>query len=102
MDLGATARSLRDSFGLTQRAAADRLGVSCVHLCNVERGNARPSPDLIDRYRDVFGVDLYVYAWCTTGDPKKLSPAMRKATERLSEQWRKLIERRRKTFATKV
>lgn len=98
MQLGETARSLRESFGLTQRAAADRLGVSYVHLCNVEKGHSRPSPDLIGRYREVFGVDLYVYSWCTAGDVSKLPTGMREVTQRLAEQWRKVIEERRKRF----
>ena len=98
MELGAAARNLRESFGITQRAAADRLGVSYVHLCNVEKGNSRPSPELVERYREVFGVDLYVYSWCTTGDAKKLPAGMRELTERMAEQWRKLIAERRKAF----
>lgn len=99
MNLGDTARSLRESFGLTQRAAADRLGVSYVHLCNIEKDKSRPSPDLLEKYRQVFGVDLYVYSWCVSGDAGKLPPAMRAATERLAGQWRKLIEERRRVFS---
>lgn len=98
MNLGETAKALRDDFGLTQRAAADLLGISCVHLCNIEKDKSRPSPELIVKYREVFGVDLYVYSWCTTGEISKLPPSMRQATHRLAEQWKKVIEERRRQF----
>ncbi len=98
MNLGPTARALREEFGITQRAAADRLGVTYAHLCNVEGGKARPSPELQARYGEVFGVDLYVYAWCTSGELDRMPPAMRGPTERLADAWRKLIEQRRRQF----
>jgi transcriptional regulator with XRE-family HTH domain len=98
MNLGETARSLRESFGLTQRATADRLDISCVHLCNIERDKSRPSPELLAKYRDVFGVDLYVYSWCSEPNMSRLPLAMRDATKRMADQWQKMIESRRKTF----
>jgi transcriptional regulator with XRE-family HTH domain len=96
MHLGDTARDLRETFGLTQRAAADRLGISYVHLCNIEHNKSRPSPELMQKYRDLFGVDLYVYWWCTAGDAAKLPPSMREVTQRLAGQWRKVIDDRRR------
>lgn len=100
MKLGDTARDLRESFGLTQRAAADRLGVSFVHLCNIENDKSRPSPELLGKFRDVFGVDLYIYAWCQRGDLSKLPPGMRDVTKRLTDEWAKIIEKRKREFAT--
>ena len=96
MNLGETARALRESFGLTQRAAADRLGVSWVHLCNIEKDKSRPSSELLEKYREVFGVDLYVYSWCTQPNMDKLPLAMRDITRRMAGQWQKLIDSRRK------
>ena len=64
MHLGETARQVRKTLGLTQREAAEMLGISDVHLCHVEKGRATPSLALIQRYQQVFGVDLYVYDWC--------------------------------------
>src|SRR5690348_15519996 len=98
MNLGDTARSLREEFGLTQRAAADRLGVSFVHLCNIENDKSRPSPELMAKFRDVFGVDLYVYAWCKEGDVAKVPVGMRDITRRMTAEWAKLIDARRKKF----
>lgn len=63
--LGRTARSVRECLGLTQKAAAEALGVSSVHLSNVERGVTPPSASLISRFTEVYGVDVYVLDYCT-------------------------------------
>ena len=87
--LGNTARHLRESLGLTQRAAAEQLEISFVHLCNIEKNRAVPSPSLIDRFRTVFGIDLYVLAWCLHGDNEKLPKSMQKAAAELARGWQK-------------
>ena len=63
-DFGQTARYVRERRGMTQRAAAYALGVSAVHLSNVERGRAVPSSSLITRFNEVYGIDVYVLAYC--------------------------------------
>ncbi len=98
MKLGDTARDLRESFGLTQRAAAGLLGVSFVHLCNIENDKSRPSPELLAKFKDVFGVDLYIYAWCQRGDLAKLPAGMRDVTRRLTDEWTKIIEKKKREF----
>lgn len=60
--LGLIARRLRDAAGLTQKDAARRLGITNVHLCNIERGVSLPSFSLLDRYGRVFGGNPYVIA----------------------------------------
>ena len=47
IELGATIKHLREAKGLTQRAAAEVLGISDVHMCNLEHNKARPSADLL-------------------------------------------------------
>jgi transcriptional regulator with XRE-family HTH domain len=98
MKLGETARELRESFGLTQRAAAVRLDISHVHLCNIENSKSRPSPELLERYRTVFGVDLYVYSWCLNPNDEKLPSSLREVTRRMAGQWQKVIDTRRREF----
>jgi transcriptional regulator with XRE-family HTH domain len=85
--LGKTARSLRESLGLTQQQMAERLGITNVHLSNVENNKAFPSQGLIDRYRDLFDIDLYVLAWCRHGDVDKLPQAVREPATRLAQAW---------------
>lgn len=86
--LGNTARHLRESRGLTQRETAELLDVSVVHLCNIENNKSIPSRALIERYRDLWGVDLYVLAWCLHGDVRNLPPAVRKPAAALTKAWR--------------
>ncbi len=62
---------------MTQRAAAAALGVSFVHVSNVERGRAVPSAALVDRYREVFSVDLHVVGWCLFEDDDQIPEAIR-------------------------
>jgi transcriptional regulator with XRE-family HTH domain len=89
--LGNTARHLRDVLGLKQREVAEALGISIVHLCNVENNKSSPSPALLARYKKLWGVDLYMLAWCLSGDLKKLPPAIRAPAEKLAEAWREQI-----------
>jgi transcriptional regulator with XRE-family HTH domain len=86
--LGKTARHLRESLGLTQRATAKALGISFVHLCNIENNKSTPSPRLLERYQTNWGVDLYVMAWCMDGDLKRLPNGLRRATSELADAWR--------------
>jgi transcriptional regulator with XRE-family HTH domain len=89
--LGNTARELRESLGLSQRQAAEALGITPVHLCNVEKNRAAPSHALIDKYRELWGVDLYVLAWCRHGDVHDLPHGVRNAATALADEWREQL-----------
>jgi transcriptional regulator with XRE-family HTH domain len=91
--LGKTARYVRDSHGLTQRAAAELLGISVVHLCNIENNKATPSQDLLDKFQRLWGVDLYVLAWCLFGDVNALPSEVREASKMLGDAWTRRLER---------
>jgi transcriptional regulator with XRE-family HTH domain len=90
--LGKTAKYIRETLGISQRAAAEALDISYVHLSNIENNKAFPSPSLLDRYRQLWGVDLYVVAWCLHGDLSRLPASLRKPTEKLAAAWRRQIE----------
>ncbi|QDV49599.1 helix-turn-helix protein [Gimesia fumaroli] len=86
-------RDLRKRFGFKQYEFAAALGVSNVHLCNVERGYTKPSLDLLAKMREEFnGIDVYVYAWCQSGDVAKLPSGVQKAAKLLTEGWQKRID----------
>ena len=89
--LGKTARYLRERKGLSQTAAADALGISQVHLSNIENNKSLPSPNLLERYRQLWGVDLYVLAWCLYGDPEQLPEAVRRPMRELAAAWRRQL-----------
>ena len=101
--IGRTARSLRDTLGLTQREMAEALGITTVHLSNIENGKAIPSPALLDKFREVWDIDLYVLAWCQLGDSGKLPERLRNAASDIETTWKRQIEdfisRRRGTEA---
>lgn len=89
--LGKTAKYLRESRGVNQREAAKLLGVSVVHLCNIENNKSAPSSALLDRYSELWGVDLYVLAWCLNGDVEKLPTSLRKPANELAKAWKKQL-----------
>ncbi len=91
IDIGSTAKSLRESVGWTQRRTADALGVSPVHLCNFEKGKVPLTPSMLEKYRELWGIDLYVLAWCEHGDPSELPAAVRTAAEKLAEVWKRRV-----------
>ena len=87
--LGKTARFVREKKGLTTRAAAELLDISHAHLINIENNKAAPSIALLDKFRNVFGIDLPVLAWCLYGDPEKLPATLRAPMKALAKAWRK-------------
>lgn len=92
LNIGQTAKSLRESLRWTQRETATALGVSYVHLCRVENGKAHPSFYLIDRYRELWGIDIYVLTWCEQGNGDELPPAVRYAASKLARAWKQRID----------
>ncbi len=89
--LGETARRVREGKGLSQKAAAARLEISAVHLSNVENNKAAPSRELLERYRALWGVDLYMLAWCLYCDPNDLPESVREPARLLGEAWAKQL-----------
>ena len=87
--LGQTARHIRERKGLTQRAAAIALDISYVHLSNIENNKSIPSAALLTRYKELWGIDVYVLAWCLFGDPDVLPEPVRKPMRELGEAWMK-------------
>ena len=57
-EFGDYLRSLRTGTGLTQRAAADRAGVSGPYLAQIERGQRNPpSREILSRLAETYGVE---------------------------------------------
>jgi transcriptional regulator with XRE-family HTH domain len=92
--LGQAARYLRQAHQLTQKQAAELLGISEVYISNIENDRGNPSPELLARYRQLWDVDLYVLAWCLFGDVNKLPKPIREATQKLGEAWRRELEKK--------
>ena len=86
--VGRTVKEFRETLRLTQHEMAAVLGVTNVHLSNIENNKSFPSQDLIDRFRDRYEVDLYILAWCRDAESgKNVHPAMRKPALLLAKAW---------------
>ncbi|KLU01455.1 MULTISPECIES: helix-turn-helix domain-containing protein [Rhodopirellula] len=85
--LGKTARKVRSKLGLSQAKMAKELGISIVQLSKIENDHAMPSPNLIEKYREVANVDLYVMDWCEDPDMTTLPIAVREAAAELRNAW---------------
>jgi transcriptional regulator with XRE-family HTH domain len=60
MPLGQKIKQLRESKGLSVRAAAERLGYSFGMVASVESGKAFPGQELLAKMASLFDVDLVV------------------------------------------
>jgi transcriptional regulator with XRE-family HTH domain len=87
--VGKTARQLRESLGLTQVEMANKLGITSIYISKIENEHSFPTRQMIERYREAFGVDLYVLAWCQHGDIEKLPAAIREPAAALAKAWEK-------------
>jgi transcriptional regulator with XRE-family HTH domain len=85
--LGTTARLVREKKGLTQKSAAEALGITQVHLSNIENNKGTPSSSLLSRFRELWGIDLYILAWCLHGNPDDLPEPVRKPMRELAKLW---------------
>jgi transcriptional regulator with XRE-family HTH domain len=55
-DIGKRILDLRKRKKLTQQQLAEIIGVTSVHLSNIETGNALPGVEIVIRMADYFGV----------------------------------------------
>jgi transcriptional regulator with XRE-family HTH domain len=90
--VGKAARFLREKLGLSQREAAAKLQISYVHLSNLENDKAPPTRNVLERFRELWGIDLYVLSWCMGGDLKKLPLPFREPARKLTEAWERQID----------
>lgn len=91
MDLGKALRAVRLELGQSQRAAAVMVGVSHVHLNNIENGRASPTLTMLEKFRAAWGVDLYLYAAAMRADlPEYLAARlMRHVSQTVADAKRK-------------
>lgn len=92
--LGKTFRYVRHRKGLSQRKAAEQLGISNVYLCNLESDTRSPSGKLLATIRKTWNVDLYILAWCLHGDLASLPSGVRSTMKELGRQWKQDLEKK--------
>jgi transcriptional regulator with XRE-family HTH domain len=92
ISLGKAALDLRTRLNLSLRQAASELGISYVHLCNIENGKASPSPETIERFHEAWGIDLYMFAIAFHSDDRATPKALQAPVKSLAEGWKKHID----------
>lgn len=92
VSLGNAAQDLRKRLKLSLRGAAKELGISYVHLCNVENSKASLSPQTIERFHDAWGIDLYMYALAFHGEDRSTPKVLRSQVKALTKGWKQHIE----------
>lgn len=90
--IGETVQRARKAVKYTQKELADHLGITTVHLSNIENGKAFPSPSLLVGLREFFGVDIYILAWCRYGNHEQLPESSRTVLGKLERVWMKRIK----------
>src|SRR5688572_16389507 len=91
--LGEAARYLRTQFGLSLRQAAEELQISFVHLSNIENGKASPSPEMLEKFRQAWGIDLYMLAAGMFSDRTRVPKPLREPLDALTKAWKQEVER---------
>lgn len=94
VSLGKTSLYLRNCLELKQKEMAEALGVSVVHYCNIENGKSLPSAELVERYRELWNVDLHVLAWSMFGDVSKLPRPLQESAARLADLWKRELAKK--------
>jgi transcriptional regulator with XRE-family HTH domain len=90
--LGRAAQDLRSQLGLSLRQAAVELGISYAYLCNVENGKSSPSPEVIEKFHDAWGVDLYMYAVAFHSEERKVPHGLQGPLRVLAKGWKRHIK----------
>src|ERR1700677_489429 len=93
ISLGKAAKSLRGELNLSMRQAALELGISHVHLCNIENEKASPSPEMLEKFHDAWGIDLYMYALAFFPDDRKRPKGVESPMNALKAVWKRHIEK---------
>lgn len=62
MTLGQAIRRIRENSNQTLREMGAALGVSHVHVCNLESGKVEPSLKLLMQFRTYYNQDPYIMA----------------------------------------
>lgn len=90
--LGKAAKWIRTEFGLSQRAAARELGITAVYLCLIEHGHRQPSLSMMEKFREAWGIDLYMVAATRFVDRKEYPPLIHAAMDRLEYMWNHVVQ----------
>ena len=69
------------------------MGITYAYLCNVENEKSSPSPEIIEKFHEAWGIDLYMYAVAFQSDDRKTPHSLREPVKALAEGWREHVDR---------
>ncbi len=92
INIGLAVAFLRNKLELSQRAAADELGISYVYLNRLENGKVSPTSAMLEKFFEVWGIDIYMLAVCRFADVNRLPLGMRSTSKSLKDAWEKQID----------
>lgn len=90
--IGDAIRDLRGKLGLSQRKAAEAVGISHVHLNNLENGKTAPTTSILDKFFEAWGIDLYMYAVVLDKERERIPESLRGVVGRLETAWKREID----------
>jgi transcriptional regulator with XRE-family HTH domain len=61
----------RRAVGLDQQSAAKKLGISATWLCQIEKGNRKPSEEMTPKFARVYATDPEQIAWFIELGPER-------------------------------
>jgi transcriptional regulator with XRE-family HTH domain len=94
-ELGALIKRQRDSFRLTQRELARKLGVKASHVAYIEGGQRRPSLALVRRLADTLGLNKQKLLLLTYPEARHLiAPTPKPSPGSSDAMWRQFTSNR--------
>jgi transcriptional regulator with XRE-family HTH domain len=91
--IGDAIKYLRDRLGLSQRAAARELGISHIHLNNIENGKVSPTADMLEKFYSTWGIDVYMVAVAKFSSKREIPAQLADSVRALAAAWDGQIER---------
>lgn len=91
MDIGTLIKTIRISRGVTQKVFSERLDISTNYLCLIEKGNRKPSDEVISKIADSFGISKEALSFICTSVPQELDSENSIKYQKLQENIASLI-----------
>ena len=85
MKLGQLIKSLRISYGISQKKLSEKLTISTNYLCLIETSKRIPSSDLISRFAKEFNITRDALDFLSTDVPMELDNINSKKYTKLQE-----------------
>ena len=85
--LGRTIRTIRERIGESPDEMAAKLALDPAFLARLESGDETPMPWHIERFDEVYSVNLWTAMWCFFGDNTKLPEAVQRSASAITAMW---------------